>query len=184
MEEFWIGVKGYKGKYQVSTLGCVKSMARTIKLKPGWCGPDRRVINEKVLSPAFAGKGYAFVGLCKNGRVSLKYVHRLVWESFNGPIKKDMEINHRDGNKRNNSLDNLEAVSHRENMLHAHRNGLTTILNKGEGNPSAILTDDKVIEIKRRLALGEVQRRIAEDIGVSYQTITLIKQGKTWSHVR
>jgi hypothetical protein len=49
----------------------------------------------------------------------MKYVHRLVYESFRGPIPDGLEINHIDGNKKNNSLENLEAVTRKQNLHHA-----------------------------------------------------------------
>lgn len=60
--------------------------------------------------------GYLRVRLCKNGKRQHKLVHRLVYETFIGPIPENYEINHKDHNKYNNSINNLEVVTHSENL--------------------------------------------------------------------
>lgn len=63
-------------------------------------------------------QGYKQVALHKDGKRHCKRVHRLLWESFNGDIKDGMVINHKDSNKSNNTLDNLEVVTNKENVDH------------------------------------------------------------------
>ena len=94
--EIWKPVLGFEGRYEVSNFGNVKSL-----------------ITNKLLKPT-STRGYLFVNLGKDHK--LKYVHRAVWEAFNGPIPEEMEINHIDENKLNNSLSNLSLVTPRENM--------------------------------------------------------------------
>jgi len=65
-------------------------------------------------------KGYPQISLCKNGKYARRAVHRVVWEAFNGPIEGRLEINHKDLNRANNRLDNLELVTHQQNVQHAH----------------------------------------------------------------
>ena len=62
--------------------------------------------------------GYLVIRLCKNGVYTQKLVHRMVWEAFNGEIPARLEVNHKDLNKTNNCLDNLELVTHQENLIH------------------------------------------------------------------
>lgn len=64
-------------------------------------------------------KGYPQISLCKNGKYARRAVHRVVWEAFNGPIEGRLEINHKDLNRANNRLDNLELVTHQQNVQHA-----------------------------------------------------------------
>lgn len=64
-------------------------------------------------------KGYFIASLCKNGRYTRRSVHRMVWEAFIGPIEGRLEINHKDLNRSNNSLSNLELVTHQQNLKHA-----------------------------------------------------------------
>lgn len=63
---------------------------------------------------------YLAVDLCCKSKYTKKSVHRLVWEAFNGPIPGRLEINHKDLDRSNNKLENLELLTHRENVNHAH----------------------------------------------------------------
>lgn len=65
-------------------------------------------------------KHYLTVSLCCNGVYVRRSVHRLVWEAFNGEIPGRLEVNHKDLDRANNRLDNLELLTHRENVNHAH----------------------------------------------------------------
>lgn len=94
--EIWKPVLGFEGRYEVSNLGNVKSLTRNKLLKPR------------------SNHRYLFVDLGKDRE--RKYIHRLVWETFVGPIPKGLQINHLDENKLNNSLTNLSLVTPRENM--------------------------------------------------------------------
>ena len=75
--------------------------------------------NEKLLSPANNGLGYLDIKLWKGGKRVHRYVHRLVWQTFVGEIPAGYEVNHKDHNKANNSLSNLELVTHSVNLKKA-----------------------------------------------------------------
>ena len=80
--------------------------------------------------------GYLFVGLYNvNGEISNLYIHKLVAEAYIPNIDNKPQVNHIDGNKRNNSVDNLEWVSASENMLHASLMGLSKTKYKTEFTP-------------------------------------------------
>lgn len=64
-------------------------------------------------------KGYAQIPLCKDGKYTRRAVHRCVWEAFVGPIPDNLQVNHKDLNRSNNALDNLELVTRQQNMKHA-----------------------------------------------------------------
>ena len=74
--------------------------------------------NEKSLKQFINNNGYYKVQLCWNSKYKNYYVHRLIWEAFNGPIPKGMQINHKDENKRNNCLSNLEMVTPQYNVTY------------------------------------------------------------------
>lgn len=99
-------------------------------------------------------------------------VHRLVLEAFYG--LSPLGVNHKDGNKANNSLGNLEYVSQGENNRHAYRIGLKDPSNRK-------LTKKDVIEIKNLIARGVMQKDVAERFRVRYQTIQKIRKGETWA---
>jgi hypothetical protein len=108
MEEIWENIPAYEGLYKVSNLGRIKSILTDKYLKPS---PDRF--------------GYVRFNVFKNKKPKTLRIHRLVMEIFN-PITNKMQVNHIDGNKSNNRLDNLEWCTDSENKIHAYKHGLMT----------------------------------------------------------
>lgn len=102
--EEWRDIKGFEGLYQVSNLGRVKSLKRFVRANT--CGI--RGISEKILSACISNSGYLSVVLCKNGKHKPISVHRLVAETFLPNPIDYKEVNHKDEDKLNNLLDNLE----------------------------------------------------------------------------
>lgn len=100
--ETWKPVLGYEGLYEVSDMGRVKSVPR----------PSTR---GGILKPSVSKKCYLRVNLCKNGKQKTYNVHILVWEAFKGKVPDGNEIDHLDGNPKNNRLDNLDPKTHKEN---------------------------------------------------------------------
>ena len=109
--EIWKDIKGYEGLYQVSNLGRVKSLN----------GYHRKEIILKLRNNLY---GYLTIGLSKNN-ISKRYkVHRLVAETFIPNPNNYEQVNHKDGNKLNNCIDNLEWCNRSYNMKHAYDNNL------------------------------------------------------------
>lgn len=123
MEEIWKPVKGYEGYYSVSNFGRVKSENRVIKDANG------KSFNKKsrIIALTDNGKGYKIASLSKDGRRNF-YVHRLVAINFLVCKEDQIEVNHIDGVKSNNKLNNLEWCNKKENMTHAYKTGLQPIL--------------------------------------------------------
>jgi hypothetical protein len=113
--EIWKDVIGYEGLYQVSNYGRVKALP---KLKPANKG---YYITKEIILKAGIDCGYKKVVLTNNGLRSTKKVHRLVASAFLGD-KKDLCVNHIDSNRSNNNVNNLEWVTHLENIRHARAN--------------------------------------------------------------
>lgn len=111
-KEIWKDINNYKGLYQISNKGNVKS-------RSSWK-------NGGLLSPGNTRQGYKQVGLCRNGKVKRVYIHRLVAEAFIPNPNKLPDINHKDGNPSNNALHNLEWCTEKENTEHAINSGLMT----------------------------------------------------------
>tara|TARA_R110002073_G_scaffold144021_1_gene296016 strand:+ start:75 stop:566 length:492 start_codon:yes stop_codon:yes gene_type:complete len=107
MEEFR-DIKNYEGRYQVSNLGRVKSLARKDSI-------GRRV-NEKVLKPVLKKRGYLELALSKDGKATTRKIHQLVAEAFLGhvPCGHAIEVDHINEDKLNNRLDNLQLLSSAE----------------------------------------------------------------------
>lgn len=118
--ELWRDIIGYEGCYQVSNLGRVKSVVRTVRSYP-----NERIVPERILQQQRLRSGYISVGLWKNHKFKRATVHRLVANAFLSNPENLPQVNHKDGNKGNNSLNNLEWCSRDENMRHAYRHGLS-----------------------------------------------------------
>lgn len=103
MTEEWKDIEGYEGLYQVSNLGRIKSLARVIIRSDSKPNP----INEKILKYGM-NRGYCAVVLCKDGKKKMYKVHRLVAMAFLSNHYNLPEVNHKDENKKNNCVDNLE----------------------------------------------------------------------------
>ena len=116
--EEWRDIKDYEGFYQVSNFGRVKSLDRYIERngKPA-------LLKGKIIKQAYTGRGrdYLFVGLSKNGKVKLVNVHRLVAEAFIPNPDNLPQVNHKDENKSNNCVDNLEWCSALYNLTYNDR---------------------------------------------------------------
>lgn len=116
MAEIWKDVEGYEGLYQVSNLGRVKSLTHYI-IKENY---KPREVKGKILTPFFdRPKGYMSVSLSKNNKIKLQRIHRLVAQAFIPNPDNLIQINHKDGNKSNNNVENLEWCSCKDNIRHA-----------------------------------------------------------------
>lgn len=116
----------------------------------------------------------------ENGKKRTFLAHRLVLKAFN-PIDdmENLEVNHKDGNKKNNNLDNLEWVTTSENQRHAFLMGLNKP-RKGEKNNFAKLTENDIKKIFEMRAQGKLQKDIAKEIGCTPSNISYILSKKTW----
>lgn len=110
MNEIWRDISSYEGLYQVSNLGNVKSLNY---LRTG---------NERMLKPVKNRYGYLLVNLCKNGKTRLFKVHRLVAKAFIPNTNNKSDVNHKDENKANNCVDNLEWTTRKENINYGTHN--------------------------------------------------------------
>lgn len=132
--EVWKDIPEYKGLYQVSNWGRVKSLERTIV-----CGSQIRLIKERVLKENKDTLGYCRIGLHKDGKRKTFSVHRLVAKCFLEPIEGKDIVNHKDCNPSNNNVENLEFCTQQQNVTYnnAHiKRGLNNRGKyKGENNP-------------------------------------------------
>ena len=120
MEEVWKDVVDYEGLYQVSNLGRVKGCERIVKHFRG----GNRILKEKFRSLSNDKDGYKFLDLYKNGKGQIMRVHRLVSMAFIKNPENKSQVNHINGIKYDNNIDNLEWSTSHENMQHAFRTGL------------------------------------------------------------
>jgi hypothetical protein len=152
-----------KGKYSISIGGLVKN------------NKTNRIINTYENS-----KGYLRAELRVEVGIRTRiFVHRAVMYAW-GTVSTDI-INHRDGNRKNNHISNLEYTTYSGNSLHASKLGL---IKKGESHPFSKLTKEDVIEMKRlRRDLGHTYNEISSLFNVDTKTAWNAIKGKTWKHI-
>lgn len=154
MTEIWKTIPGYEGRYEVSTFGRIRSFQKGVK------------------KPVLNRGGYFIVGLYdSSGRRITKTVHRLVMLTFCGPDART--VNHKDGNKANNRLENLEYMTVKENIQHAHHIGLCS-KTFGEKHWRAKLSDAQVVEMAKMERNNIRHKVIAERFGISRETVSII----------
>ena len=179
-EEIWKDIKDYEGLYQVSNLGRVKALAREYTAGNG----AKRNHNDIIMKPGKNDHGYFHVALHKDGKRKGQRVHKLVIQSFIG--ESTLEVNHINGIKSDNSLDNLEYCTRSENIKHAFRTGL--IIGRrdqnGEKNNSAKLKSNDIILIRKLWEEYHIkQKTIACLFNVNPPAINDIIKRRNWKHV-
>ena len=142
MNEIWKDVVGYEGLYQVSNMGRVRSLDRIESV-----GSHTRPRKGRILRQSLATNGYLFVRLCKNNHYTNKRINRLVAETFIPNSDSTLVVDHIDGNKLNNRLDNLEWCTQSENSVRAFEMGLRKS-QKGESHGRVKLSDEDVKYIR------------------------------------
>ena len=163
MEEEWRDMSGWKERYKVSNHGKVYSK-----------------LYNKIMSPCKAHDGYHRLTLMRNYKQKTMLVHRLVLIAFVGdPPTKKHHANHKDGNKDNNNINNLEWVTPKENQRHAYDTGLNSGLS-GEENNNAKLKLSEVVQIRKMLAINYQQKDLAKKFNISQSWVSMIKLGKAW----
>lgn len=161
-DEVWLPAPNYED-YQISNFGRIKSFKNGM---------------QKILKPAIDGKGYLQAGLCKNGKIKRFRVHRLVAQLFVSNPDNKPQINHRDGNRLNNHISNLEWCTSAENIKHAVEHNL---IPSCEDNYLAKLTQEQIFYIRDNpdnLTL----KQLADMFGMAFQTISTIQLGKSWKN--
>ena len=171
MIELWKKIDDTPG-VEISNLGRIKMPHRTSK----W-GRATKVHPSRIVEYDNTVDYYHEFDTTFNGKRYRKYVHHLVAKYFIPNPENKPEINHIDGNKSNNRVDNLEWVTHKENCQHAFDIGLSP---KGEKHGQSKLTPEMLIEVKQLYSTGLSQRKVAKIIGISQPLVWAILHEKTW----
>ena len=173
--ERWLPVVGYESSYEVSNIGRVKRI-----------GKGRGSKNGRILKST-ERSGYPMVALWSGNKRVLVTVHRLVALAFLGQPRHGFEVNHKDNIRSHNNVENLEWITHSANVSHVYANGYRQrpphTIHKGMENGTAKLTDEQVIDIRRRRSNGELGISLAREYGVSNTTICRIILRKNWRHL-
>lgn len=172
MKEIWKKIEGYS-HYEISNLGRVRSYRKANAI----------LENPKIKNIEMDIWGYARVSLCAESICKHYKVHRLIAEAFiENPLNKK-EINHINGIKTDNRIENLEWVTRSENAKHAYSLGLSKKM-QGELNGHSKLTQDDVSKIRELwLSTDFLQKDIAKIFGVARTTINAIVNKYNWKHV-
>lgn len=168
-DEIWAAIKGFEGLYEISSQGRVASFQK---------GPRH------ILSPGPHTAGYLQVILSGRGIGKPRTLHRLVAEAFLG-WEHGVEVNHKNGNKHDNRLENLELMTRSENILHRIHTLKASIGRryKGSEHYNALLTEDKVLKIRSRQLDGLSYHKLAAEFGISKSTIAHVVRRHNWTHV-
>jgi hypothetical protein len=173
-QEVWKDVINYEGLYQVSNLGRVKSVSRYIKHWRGGFLKSKEIIKK----PFKSKSGYLIIELSKNSSKDKFLIHRLVAEAFIPNTDNKPQVNHINGIKTDNRVENLEWNTRSENIKHADSKGLRNL--KGVNNANAKLSEKEVIEIRQSENSIDA---LAVKYNVGTTCIKKILNKKTWRHI-
>jgi len=149
-------------------------------------GQVRMIGSSKCLSPKTKSNGYLEVNLYPEPQKSKsRYIHRLVCEAFDKKYSNDLFVNHKDGNKKNNHISNLEMVTASENSKHAYKNKLSSApIMRGELHPRTILKDKDVIKIRQIHSKMKSIKKLCELFpNLKKSQIGKIVYRETWKHI-
>ena len=166
----WKDVVGFEGKYKVNSSGVIKSVVRKNRL------------TEIMKVQKVDKDGYMIVNLFKNGDAKQMKVHRVVAMAFIPNTFNKKQVNHINGIKNDNRLENLEWCTQSENMQHSYDNKLTKA-SVGEKNGNSKLTT-KDVEDMKKLRKFMTYQELANVFSVSICQAHRIINNKRWKHVK
>ena len=171
-KEVWKDIKDYEGAYQVSNFGRVRSLDRKRWNGKVWCKCKGRILVGRPTK-----YGYLRVSL---GRGDYHYIHRIVAETFLSNVGYELQVNHKDGDKTNNRVENLEWCSCSENMKHASKNSL---MRSGESHHNHKLTKQDVDYIRNHHKHNDRTfgySALSRLFGVSPEAVRRVVRGEAW----
>lgn len=162
MEIEWRAAVGYEGRYEVSNFGLVRGPQGTI------------------LKPRMSNRGYLRVRIAlRKQKAKNVHIHRMVLLAFRPhPDADSLTVNHIDGNKQNNALQNLEFITHQANVDHAKVNGLYW-----DRDPRSLFTDDEVRLLRAKAVAAKNLSQLARDLHINRSTLRNIKLGKAYRYL-
>jgi len=172
--EIWKDIVGYNGLYQISNYGNVKSLVRKSIFVRGSIVINK-IINERILKGCKDGYGYPFINLYKESKSKPFKIHRLVCIAFLPNPENKPQVNHKNGIKTDNRVENLEWATAKENSIHAVSTGLSKVA-KGKfskhSKPVSQFTKDGIL-VRDWDFLSEVK-----DFGYNFGNVGSVCRGK------
>lgn len=176
-QEIWKDIPGYENFYQANPRGFIKSISKYLRIKNGF-----RRTKELIIANTDNGEGYLICSLSKNKVRKSILLHRLIALTFIPNPLNLPEVNHKDGNKFNNDIDNLEWCTRQENIDHSWSKKLTNCI--GESHHNSKLNNISVKEIREKYASGKYSY---SQLGLEYNTnmynIRNVVKRLTWNHI-
>ena len=176
MKEVWKDVKGFEGYYIVSNFGRVKTVERL--------DTNNHVVKERIKSTSLTKDGYVKIRLVANGKDVTTRVHRLVAEAFIPNPYNKKTVNHIDGDKTNNCVDNLEWADRSEQLYHAYNSGLRKS-KQGSDNTNSKLSKEEVEEIRHTFIKSDREfgaSALGRKYGVTHRVILNIVNNLSYKH--
>lgn len=133
ISEEWRDIPSLIGYYQASTIGNIRTVERLV-----WNGKGYYTLKSHEIKKRLSKKGYVVVDVSIHGKHYYRQVHRLIAETFIPNTHNKCQVNHIDGNKQNNNVDNLEWCTNSENMAHAYKTGLK-VSSEHSGRPKRMV---------------------------------------------
>jgi hypothetical protein len=163
--EIWLDAVGFSGWYEVSNLGNVRSVSRVVKRKRGFAFWKGRRLRKRIHSG-----GYYNANMSVDGVSHYRFIHRMVAEAFIPNPENLPFVNHIDGNKKNNNVENLEWCTEQENNIHALETGLRKIKLY------------KVVDLSGNVVYDSISLRELVGKGFQQPAISRCLSGKLKSH--
>ncbi len=166
----WRSVIGFHGQYEVSDSGVIRRV-----------GNGRGSVSGRVLTQSDHAQGYKVVSLWVSNKSSTQLAHRVIAAAFLGKCPEGYDVNHKDGNKHNNAVSNLEYVTRAQNIRHAINTGLMSVT--GINNPASKLNEQQVRDIRAMHEQGSGYKSLGKLFDVSPETVRDIVKGRIWRHL-
>jgi len=179
----WSDIVGWEGKYKISDRGDVLSVGRVVLSKDHNGKPTKAIVDEKILKNKIGKVGYPYVTFKDMDTRKTFKVHRLVATAFIPNPENKPSVNHINGIKSDNRVDNLEWCTNVENARHAVLHGLNTPTT-GTKHWNHKHTEHDATLVKTEYANGMSRKQISDQYGYGYVFIYNVTSGQRWKHIK